>query len=43
MGFYEGVNMSMATCEECGHKLLEMKICPRSGRNNISQIDRLNG
>ena len=43
MGFYEGVNMSMATCEECGHKQLEMKICPRCGSKNISQIDRMNG
>lgn len=43
MGFYEGVNMSMCTCEECGHKELEMKICPRCKSKNISRVDRMNG
>lgn len=43
MGYYEGLNMSMATCEECGYKQLEMETCPRCGSKNISQIDRMNG
>lgn len=43
MGFYEGVNMAMCTCEECGYKELDMKICPRCKSLNISRIDRMNG
>lgn len=43
MGYYEGVNMAKCTCEECGRKELEMKICPRCGSKNISRIDRMNG
>ena len=43
LGFYEGANMAMCTCEECGRKELEMKICPRCGSKNVSRIDRMNG
>jgi len=43
LGFYEGANMAMCTCEECGRKELEMDICPRCGSKNISRIDRMNG
>lgn len=43
MGFYEGVNMAMCTCEECGHKELEMHVCPVCKSKNISRIDRMNG
>lgn len=43
LGFYEGANMAMCTCEECGRKELEMDICPRCGSKNVSRIDRMNG
>ena len=29
MGFYEGVNMSLAYCDDCGHQELEMDVCPK--------------
>ncbi|MBP5453726.1 MAG: anaerobic ribonucleoside-triphosphate reductase, partial [Lachnospiraceae bacterium] len=28
MGFYEGVNLSLAYCDDCGHQELEMDVCP---------------
>ena len=43
MGFYEGENLSLAYCEDCGHEELSMEICPRCGRNNLTRIDRMNG
>lgn len=43
MGYYEGINMALCTCEECGHKELEMDVCPRCGARNISRVDRMNG
>lgn len=42
-GFYEGVNLSLAYCEECGYEELEMNQCPKCGSNNITKIDRMNG
>lgn len=43
MGFYEGVNLSLAYCEECGHQELEMDVCPKCGSKNLTKIDRMNG
>lgn len=43
MGFYEGVNMSLAYCEDCGHQELEMDVCPVCGSKNLTKIDRMNG
>jgi len=43
MGLYEGVNMSLAYCEECGHQELEMDSCPVCGSRNLTKIDRMNG
>lgn len=43
MGFYEGVNMSLAYCEDCGHQELEMDVCPCCGSSNLTKIDRMNG
>jgi len=31
MGFYEGVNLSLAYCDDCGHEELEMDVCPACG------------
>ena len=42
-GFYEGVNLSLAFCENCGHEELEMDVCPKCGSNLITKIDRMNG
>ncbi len=43
MGFYEGVNLSLAYCDDCGHQELEMDVCPKCGSNNLTKIDRMNG
>ena len=43
MGFYEGVNLSLAYCDDCGHQELEMDICPVCGSRNLTKIDRMNG
>ena len=43
MGFYEGVNLSLAYCEDCGHQELSMDSCPKCGSKNLTKIDRMNG
>ncbi|WP_405726625.1 anaerobic ribonucleoside-triphosphate reductase, partial [Anaerotignum sp.] len=43
MGFYEGVNLSLAYCDDCGHQELEMDTCPKCGSSNLTKIDRMNG
>ncbi|MEG1801969.1 MAG: anaerobic ribonucleoside-triphosphate reductase [Lachnospiraceae bacterium] len=43
MGLYEGVNLSLAYCDDCGHEELEMDICPECGSRNLTKIDRMNG
>ena len=43
MGFYEGVNLSLAYCDDCGHQELEMDVCPVCGSKNLTKIERMNG
>ena len=43
MGLYEGVNLSLAYCDDCGHEELEMDVCPKCGSRNLTKIDRMNG
>ena len=43
MGFYEGVNLSLAYCDDCGYQQLEMDVCPKCGSRNLTKIDRMNG
>lgn len=43
MGFYEGVNLSLAYCEDCGHQELNMDVCPVCGSRNLTKIERMNG
>ena len=42
-GYYEGVNLSLAYCDDCGHQELEMDVCPKCGSRNLTKIDRMNG
>lgn len=43
LGLYEGVNLSLAYCDDCGHKELDMDTCPVCGSRNLTKIDRMNG
>ena len=43
MGFYEGVNLSLSYCDDCGHQELNMDVCPKCGSRNLTKIDRMNG
>ena len=40
MGFYEGVNLSLAYCDDCGHEELEMDVCPVCGSKNLKMCIR---
>ena len=42
-GFYEGVNLSLAYCDDCGHQELSMDVCPKCGSKNLTKSDRMNG
>lgn len=42
-GFYEGVNLSLAYCDDCGHEELSMDVCPKCGSRNLTKIERMNG
>ncbi len=43
MGFYEGVNLSLAYCDDCGYQELEMDVCPKCNSRNLTKIERMNG
>ena len=43
LGYYEGVNLSLAYCDDCGYQELEMDVCPKCGSGNLTKIDRMNG
>ena len=43
LGFYEGVNLSLAYCDDCGHQEHEMDVCPVCGSKNLTKIERMNG
>lgn len=42
-GFYEGVNLALCYCENCGYQQVEMDVCPKCGSSMITKIDRMNG
>lgn len=44
LGFFEGINLSLSYCVDCGHQALAMgEECPKCGSRNITQVDRMNG
>lgn len=44
MGFYEGVNLNLCYCDDCGYSTIDMgDTCPKCGSKNLTKIDRMNG
>lgn len=44
LGLYEGVNLQLGYCEDCGHQELNMgETCPKCGSSNLVEISRMNG
>lgn len=37
-GFYEGVNLALCYCEDCGYQQIEMDICPECGSSMLALI-----
>ena len=42
-GFYEGVNLAMCYCEDCGYQQVDMDVCPKCGSTKMTKVDRMNG
>ena len=42
-GFYEGVNLSLSYCNDCGYEELNMDECPKCGSKDLTKIDRMCG
>ena len=43
MGFYEGVNLQLNYCEDCGKQFIDGDKCPQCGSEHITRIERMNG
>lgn len=43
LGFYEGINLDLDYCDDCGNKGVEMHVCDKCGSTNITEIERMNG
>lgn len=43
LGFYEGINLSLCYCNDCGNNYLNEETCPKCGSDNLTKIDRMNG
>lgn len=43
MGFYEGINLQLDYCEDCGYQFIDSDTCPKCGGENITRIERMNG
>ena len=43
-GFYEGVNLELSYCGDCGYQSISMgNSCDKCGSTNITEINRMNG
>ena len=44
LGFYEGVNLALTFCDDCGSPSIDTAdSCPCCGSRNLTKIDRMNG
>lgn len=43
LGFYEGINLQLDYCEDCGASFIDKDECPKCGSTNITRIERMNG
>lgn len=43
LGKYEGLNLALSYCDDCGHQELNMSSCPKCHSYNLTKIDRMNG
>lgn len=43
LGLYEGVNLALSYCNDCGHQEENMDECPVCKSKNLTKIDRMNG
>lgn len=43
LGYYEGVNLDLSYCDDCGFQGFESDDCPKCGSHNIVKINRMNG
>ena len=43
LGLYEGINLSLSYCDDCGYQELDMDVCPKCGSRNLTKIERMNG
>lgn len=43
MGFYEGVNLQLNTCADCGEQFIDRDTCPKCNSENIIRVERMNG
>lgn len=42
-GFYEGVNLKLCYCEDCGTEFIDGEECPNCHSTNFTEVDRMNG
>lgn len=42
-GFYQGVNLALSYCDDCGHQELDMDTCTKCGSYNLTKVERMNG
>lgn len=44
LGFYEGCNMALSFCDDCGYRAVDIgDECPECKSRNLTKIDRMNG
>lgn len=42
-GFYQGVNLALSFCDDCGYQELDMEVCTKCGSSNLTKVERMNG